>query len=175
MTTSTPKLRIRTFSVGHAPQVGNRLLYPGRITEPLTTPPTRAKDFRAGDVLAYLVELDAGTKTYRVVFLSSTPTRHRELARELEASSPVDVLILPVASWEKVDGYPRTLIQALRPRYILLSHFNDFFGPRSPRRTLVLVDLDGMLREVQRVVSAEDDPEFEQIMVPDIKATLTLR
>lgn len=172
--TAVDGLRLKPLTAGHAPQVGNRLLYPGRISKRLEAPPSRARDFLAGEVLAYLLELDAGAQTHRVVFLGSTPTLHRELARELRASAPIDALFLPVASWDKVDGYPSALISALRPRYILLSHFNNFFDPRNPRRILKSADLDGMLRAAQNAVSSADYPNFERIIVPDIGVPLTL-
>ncbi len=172
---TTPHLRLKALPAGHAPQIGNRLLWPKQIREPLTKPPTKAREFQAGRVLAYLIELDAGAKTHRIVFLSSTPTLHHELARQLRASSPIDVLILPVASWNKVEGYPGSLVRALDPRYIVLSHFNDLFDRRRPQRTLRFADLDGILKALQEEVSARKSPGFERIIVPDIKAALILR
>jgi L-ascorbate metabolism protein UlaG (beta-lactamase superfamily) len=172
---TTLPLRLRSLSAGHAPQIGNRLLWPGQIGEQRKKPPAKVRDFQAGRVLAYFIELDAGAKTHRIVFLSSAPTLHRELARRLRASSPIDVLILPVASWDKVEGYPGTLVRALEPRYIVLSHFNDLFDRQRPQRTLRFADLDGMLKVLQQEVGNRTSPGFERIIVPDIKAELLLR
>jgi len=169
--TIAPGVMYRAFAAEHAPQAPNLLLYPGYITTPLLEPPTRAGDFRCGDTYAYLFKLCKGTTEFTVYFVGSASTP--PLGFPPPEVDSVDVLILCVPGWKNVRGYPTEVIRRLRPRQIILSHFDNFIQEgRWPKCVIPTADLDGFTREA---LSACVHPRFERLCVPDVGATVRVR
>ncbi len=168
--TSDQHLQYMAMLAGHAPQIDGLLVFDGRVSEPLQTVPKRAREFVTGDTFAYLFKLTSGAATFTVYFTGAATPYPEGLPPDTEALVPIDIAILCVPSWEKTPGYPGEFLQALRPRHIILSHFNDFFTAYDEPRTLRWSDLDGFLREVQKAAATYDG--FESIIVPDLNVAL---
>ena len=157
----------------HAPQLGNTLLYPGKVEEPLTAVPDRADEFKVGETYAYFFKLSGNRESrvgsrredivFTVYFVGSASNGSEGLP---ESDLSVDVAILCVPGWRNVEGYPREVIQRLRPRYIILSHFDNFLEDHGGSRAVVpSADLRDFLNEVQ---DAADYPEFKSIRLPAV-------
>jgi len=162
----------RAYDSEHAPHIDGILLYPGRLEHPRSAPPTRATHFPVGDVYTFLFELTGGDVNqparFTVFFAGAASTPPRGLPTTSVA--PVDVAILCVPGWRNVQGYPAEFIRQLRPRYILLTHFDDFFEESETESEVVLTaDLEGFIDEAQR---AAYYPEFEAILVPAVDAVM---
>ena len=99
-------------------QVFGKIPFPGLISEALTDPPNRPKDWKVGTPLAFLIEI-AGKKIY--IDSGGMPGH-------LPQTSDVDLAILGVAVG---DGQKRfaEAVRTLNPRYILPSHQDNFFIP----------------------------------------------
>lgn len=109
--------RIHVLAARHDTVLG-RAPYPGRISQPLTGPPDRARDWRLGTPLAFLVEIEG-----RRIYLESGG-----VGDNLPRVSDVDLAILGVAVRDSQQRYPEA-VRALSPRYVLPSHQDDFFRP----------------------------------------------
>ena len=79
--------------------------------------------FRGGETYAFVIELLDG----------HGDTRYRIYYNDAAASAPLgratgefDLAILTLAQWTWVDDYPRDLLLALRPKHVLVSHWDDF-------------------------------------------------
>lgn len=46
---------------------------------------------------------------------------------------PYDVAILCIASYDFVHGYPEAVLRGVRPRHVLLAHYEDFFSKSEER------------------------------------------
>ena len=107
--------KVSVFSVQH-----DRLL--GHVSfdgPPRHLPPRRAGDWVCGEPLAFLIEMGG-----RRIYIESggrpgSPPAIRE---------PVDLAILGVALPDARARFPET-VAALRPRYVLPSHQDNFFRP----------------------------------------------
>jgi hypothetical protein len=84
----------------------------------------------------------------------------------------VDVAILCAPTWELSEGYPGNILQRLKPRHIVASHYDNFFqvNPK-PTEFVPLADMDGFLMRAQ---NAARYPEFENILVPSVGSVLRL-
>lgn len=140
-----PGTRVRFMPLvsEHAPHFcGHVKLYSGSVPTPRK--PRTARDWREGQTLAYLIDFlsEDGTRVeYRVHYRDSAsnfpygalpplPPRDRH---------DVDLAVLCVASFDQVEDYPEWVIADLKPRHILLAHWDDFF--RSPDKSLAAVPL----------------------------------
>lgn len=104
----------------------------GGLGEDLTRPPRSASEWAEGAVYAYLIDfLDGprGRPLFRVYFQDSgtnEPTGF--VPRSLTTEKRVDVALLCVGGdYERLARHPEGIIENTRPRYVLLSHWEDFF------------------------------------------------
>jgi L-ascorbate metabolism protein UlaG (beta-lactamase superfamily) len=108
---------IRVLAACHDLVLGS-LPYPGLITEPLGSAPARAADWRLGTPLAYLVEVGG-----KRIYLESGG-----IAGHAPSVSGVDLAIVGTAVGEGKGRYAEA-VRALRPRFVLPSHQDNFFNP----------------------------------------------
>jgi L-ascorbate metabolism protein UlaG (beta-lactamase superfamily) len=107
--------RVRVFPAQHD-RIFGRVPFDG---PPRKLPPRRAGDWVCGEPLAFLIEMGG-----RRIYIESggrpgaTPAIHE----------PVDLAILGVALPDARARFPQ-LLAALRPRYVLPSHQDNFFRP----------------------------------------------
>ncbi len=90
----------------------------------------------------------------------------------------LDVLILCVPGWKYKTEYPKGLIEKLRPRYIVLSHFDNLFESdrdKKPIKTVRTSDLDGFILKVQDDINSTPKYDrFQKIIIPDVNTTIYL-
>lgn len=108
---------IRVLGAFHDLVLGT-LPYPGLISAPLESPPTHAADWRLGTPLAYLVEI-GGKRIY---------VESGGIAGHPPSVSGVDLAIVGTAVGEGKGRYAEA-VRALRPRFVLPSHQDNFFNP----------------------------------------------
>ena len=87
----------------------------------------------------------------------------------LMAERRVDVAVLVPATFEEVDWHPEAVVANLRPRRILLGHWEDFFRPiDAGSEPVPLTDLAEFERRLERVFGGEVlRPEpFTEITIP---------
>lgn len=168
--TVAPGVAYRAFAAEHAPQGPNLLFYPGYVTKPLPRAPKRASDFRCGETYAYLFQFTNDTSKFTVYFVGSATTPPIGFPpAEIES---VDVLILCVPGWRNIRGYPKELIERLKPRQIILSHFDNFFQEgRWPKCVIPRADLGAFTREA---IAACAHPTFERLCIPDVGSVVRI-
>jgi L-ascorbate metabolism protein UlaG (beta-lactamase superfamily) len=134
-------MRIRAVASGHAPQLckWNIALCHyggGEVADAWTTPAAkrRLKAMRGGQAFAFVIELlgESGETRYRIYYndaAAASPFGQTE--------GPFDLAILTMAQWNWVRDYPRDLLAVLRPRHVLVSHWDNFFRRDAQRWTFV--------------------------------------
>jgi L-ascorbate metabolism protein UlaG (beta-lactamase superfamily) len=144
------------------------LLYPGKLSEPRRTPPRRASHFKVGDSYAFIFEFSNDQTTNVVYFIGAAHRDHEGFPDP--SIENVDIAILCVPTWKLSKDYPRNIIDRIRPRHIIASHYDNFFQVNDrPTEVVPLADIDGFLHEVQKRVLY---PGFESIVVPSVGSVL---
>lgn len=130
----TSRVRFMAIESEHAPHFMGFKLYKGKYDNPLDKLPTRANSWREGQTFAYLIDFmsdDGSTVKFRIHYQDATsnppygfppPFTHPEEHRR------IDLAIVCVAGYEQVEHYPEAIIRELNPRYVILSHWENFFG-----------------------------------------------
>lgn len=147
----------------------------GHIEHPRTAPPRKLTDFQAGEVFNYLIEMRGPGGIRFNVFYLGAPFHLDERPESLPPEGTrIDVAIILAPSADKVRGYPSEHLARLRPKNIVLSHFNTFIR-EDPDEQLAYGPLDfvkfpKLSRDVQATFArnAGSHPEFGAMYVPAI-------
>jgi glyoxylase-like metal-dependent hydrolase (beta-lactamase superfamily II) len=133
-------IRFLAVRTGHAPTFLRYHFRSGQVARPLTKPAARVRvrDFKAGTPMAFVIDLlspDSRQVAFRIYYqdapnpegLGAPPDFVREDGRAF------DLAILCAASYNWVKQAPEWILGKVRPRHVLVSHYDDFF--RSRRKT----------------------------------------
>ncbi len=128
-----PNSNIRVLAVcsEHPDQIGPVHYAPGDVAEEQCAPPRRADQWKEGATLAFLVDfLDPKTKapvfrTYYQDAPTSGPIGH--VPPSFLVDRPVDLALLCIGAYGNVEGAPTKTLDALKPRYAIGGHWEDFF------------------------------------------------
>ncbi len=147
--TPDPKRAVRVMALPseHSVQVTLKLpggqkmplhLWRGEAAASVPGPPRSASDWVEGRVFAYLVDfLDAaGRPAFRVYYQDSGASFPKGAApAAVIAEKRVDVALLCVGGdFHRLDGHPERLVDRLRPRVVVLGHWEDFFVTQDQQR-----------------------------------------
>jgi len=145
-------MRVMALRSEHAPQFLGVRAFAGSLDQDLTALPRNASGWKGGRTLAFLIDVLGadGTPLLRFHYqdAASTPPLGFPPPIETIGSRPVDVALLCVASFEEVRRYPEDLIGRLKPRHVVLSHWENFFSKRRPPSPLLFLDTQGFSRRL---------------------------
>ncbi len=131
---------IRGFPSFHG-KVGGRIPLPGDIPS-LSEWPTHFTKLRHGLVLDWLVTVGG----IRIMHIDSADFIEEELT-----GFKADVLCLCAVGWQSRQDYVKTVIDILRPRFVIPCHWDWFFSDYDQEaRCLPGVDLIGMKEEIKK-------------------------
>ncbi len=167
------QIKITAYPTKHSPHLNcGYTLADGLIRRPRESIPRNLFDFQAGEVFNYLIELRRGRISFNVFYLGS-PYDLRKMNNSVPpADSSIDVAVMLAPSAENVRGYPQEHLERLRPKHIVLSHFNNFFR-EDPDEQLSLFGIDliqmpKLVRSMQSVFARTEIAyqRFERMHVP---------
>ena len=153
-------IRFMAIESDHGPHFWGLHFMRGEVRTGLKHAPRRSWGWREGNTLAYLIDFLAadGHVDFRVHYQDATS--HFPLGAPPEFVSTdshrVDLAIVSVGAWFEVPDYPGALLQSMRPRQVILGHWENFFRSslKPPRpiffttRLRAFVDyIDGQLPE----------------------------
>ena len=130
--------RVMALEANHAPTIripGFRTTFAnGVLDHDLDALPKSAEDWKLGEVYTYLIDvLDRGNTRLRIYYQdapNSAPKGFPPAA--VIAARPVDLAILCVATARNTRPVsPDDLLRALRPRWVIASHWESFFRPQT--------------------------------------------
>ncbi len=154
-----PGVRILPLRSLHGPHFDGLTLYGGTVDEPLARAPRRATEWLEGHTFAFLVDFldSAGDVVFRVYYQDAVAQPPFGFApAALIAERPVDVAVLVPATFEEVAWHPEAIVANLRPRRILLGHWEDFFQPvERGAEPVPFTDLGEFERRLARVFPGE--------------------
>lgn len=168
-------IKVSAFRTRHTPHLKcGFTLADGLIEEPMTRPPHKLFDFQSGEAFNYLIEMQSGTKAFTVFYLGA-PYHLDEMPGSLPPTGTrIDVAIMLAPTAKNARGYPEEHLAILRPRHIVLSHFNSFVKEDPDAQNSILgIDFVGMpelSRDFQAVFGNDQVsyPEFEKMHIPAI-------
>ncbi|MBI3799021.1 MAG: MBL fold metallo-hydrolase [Deltaproteobacteria bacterium] len=147
------KIRIMAIKSQHAPHVclfqrhGCIKVFTGEVAAPLDRLPKTAWGWKEGQTIAYLIDFldNTGAVKFRIYYqdAASAPPWGFPPTSELEIQTPVDLAILCVPGFKYVQGYPQGIIQWIKPRFVILTHWEDFSRPRTGDPSNLRVVPDG--------------------------------
>jgi L-ascorbate metabolism protein UlaG (beta-lactamase superfamily) len=153
------RVRVMALRSFHAPHFDGYTLYRGTRDTPRVEEPASATDWVDGQTYAFLIDFMAGPDSvaYRIYYQDAVSPAPSGFAPDaLIAERPVDVAVLVPATFDQVDWHPEAFVENLRPRYVLLGHWEDFFSPMdAPSRSMFLTDIRHFERRLERVFDGE--------------------
>ena len=158
------RVRVTALPSDHAPHFFGHTFMAGEIVSPMTSIPSRVGQYLEGQTLVFLVDfLDDHDMVVWRIFINGAANstggaealrKHQSLLNEHR----INVAILCVPGWDKVDDYPDNLLRLLRPENIVLSHYDDFGSPYIPgedpnngMRFLPFADYDGFVDRLKQL------------------------
>lgn len=145
--------------------------FDGSVTEELTEPPDSVDDYKTGEALNYWVKLTRGNRSFTVFYLGAIGDL-QAVPERFPDGKPLDVLLLCAPGANKVSGfnYPEDVLKRLRPRHVVLSHFNTFLREDPDEQLSVgradLIRLNEISRKIQQ--TGLSYPGFEKLHIPAI-------
>jgi L-ascorbate metabolism protein UlaG (beta-lactamase superfamily) len=156
------RVRVTALSSDHAPHFFGHTFMAGEVVNPMTSIPSRVGHYLEGQTLVFLVDFldDHGSVVWRIFINgAANSAAGAEALREHQAllnEHRINVAILCVPGWDKVDDYPDTLLRLLRPENIVLSHYDDFGSPyiagedpNNGMRFLPFANYDGFIERLK--------------------------
>jgi L-ascorbate metabolism protein UlaG (beta-lactamase superfamily) len=116
------RFEIRVVESRHAKALFGRVPFPGEVVAPPSAP-IHAFSFKMGGALGYLLTHHG---TGQRMFILSSAAVHEPALEELRAEGVV-VDVLVAATIGRGPEFTRALVEALRPRWVVPHHFDDFF------------------------------------------------
>ena len=166
-------IRIDAFRARHGPHLDcGFVAFSGNVDAPRGSPPAWQGDYKSGETYNFLVTLDHGGTVFRVFYLAGIADLEDMPGSLPPAGTVIDVAILCTPGHDKVDDYPAAHLARLRPRHIVLGHFDNFLRDAPDEQTsyagIDFAKTDAMSRAVQAFFTGPSavDPEFEALHIP---------
>ncbi|MFK8009289.1 MAG: MBL fold metallo-hydrolase [Saprospiraceae bacterium] len=132
--TNDRRIRILPIPSEHAPHFcGKKLISSKKVKKDFNKFPKKIRKLPEGENFNFLIDFldDDGAITFRI-FSNAGAGCDAKVGfppKELLAEKAVDVLFVCVANYNQVDGYPNDLIEFIKPKHIILNHWENFFRP----------------------------------------------
>ncbi len=149
--------------------------------------PRIADDFRKGHTYIHFFQFkfqDGAQEKFFTVGIVGASTEAPWNINEF--TDKLDVLIMCVPGWENIkdNKYPGELIEDLKPRIIILSHYDNFFDKhyldperdQEPIRLVPTAYFNEFLNHIQEKINEiEGYGDFEAIIVPGLGTTVEIK
>jgi Beta-lactamase superfamily domain len=127
------KIKVTAFPSDHAPHFFGYEFMSGNVNTPRSSFPTHTSDYLEGQTLIYFIDfLDENSQILWRVFVNgaaSSPDGMKALKSNNQTflkEHRVNIAILCVPGWDKVDDYPNSILSLINPDNVVLSHYDDF-------------------------------------------------
>lgn len=134
------RVRIRAFCSCHPPQVLHAIhFWPGCLSGELSSPPTKADQYREGEVFAYLIDfMEDGRPAFRVYYQDAPVARPDGWVPEAVVSErAVDLALLCAGNFDAVDEPESIVSDNLCAEAVIIHHWEDFFDPEHSKLKMI--------------------------------------
>lgn len=118
-------------------------------------PPRTGRDWRGGETYAYLIDFlrPDGSIAFRVHYQDAASRAPLGFPpRSVLAERAVDVAIVSAGAATLVEHYPDAVLTELRPRHVVVGHWEDFFSRRAPPGAVKSGDMNELVRRIDRAL-----------------------
>jgi len=151
-------MRVMALRSSHASNFLGITIAPWRRSTDRHDLPRTSWGWLMGDPYAYIIDvLDSrGIPVFRILFQDAASRPVDAMLPPFAPSDarPVDVAIICAGNFENVESYPQVLAGAVRPRFMFVGHWEDFFKsmdkPATPMRFTNTAELHDRLDTVMR-------------------------
>ncbi|MBZ0114226.1 MAG: hypothetical protein K8J08_17320 [Thermoanaerobaculia bacterium] len=162
--------RFRAVRSQHAPQLPGLHWATGRLSKPIDEPWTALsyRRLKEGQNLAFLIDLldpiDSSV-LFRFYYQDAANVGNSGIpAQGILANRPVDLAILCAASHDLVDDFPVKLLSIVKPRHVLVAHYDDFFRDRQKSLRFVARLSNGRADQfLEELAASLDSPGWEAL------------
>jgi hypothetical protein len=129
-------IRFRKVPTEHAPHFWGIHLGKGPIDDPWTKPwkDRHFLSLKEGTPYAFVIDLLSGTGTtlFRIYYQDSANPEGVGVPKLVQEDvEPYNLAVLVMASYRFVRNHPGSILGNLKPRHVLVSHYESFFQERS--------------------------------------------
>jgi hypothetical protein len=159
-----PLIRVRAVESEHAPLFWHLNWARGQVEKPWKEDWTRRgfRQLKAGTTFAFVIDLldHLGSVSYRIYYQDAASPEGKGVPDFLEADPRgYDLAVLCMASSQFVKNHPGGILDKLRPRHVLVTHYENFArDSQDPLRFVPLLTNSGanrFLGTVRASLSAE--------------------
>jgi hypothetical protein len=134
------RFRVMALASSHAPNFSTffwRYTYADASDrEPRTSLPRTARGWHLGEVYAYLIDVldSSGRPAFRILYQDAAAEPEFIVMPKLPAADQrgVDLAIICAGNYQNATNYPGFLLGALKPKRVIVSHWEDFFRTLYP-------------------------------------------
>jgi len=158
-------IRFRKVESQHAPHFWGILLSGGPIRKEWTEPWEKRHflSLKSGTTYAFVIDLlsptDPRKTLFRIYYQDSANPPDKGLPR-MEDGKPFDLAVLCMASYQFVRNHPGAILGDVKPRHVLVTHYEDFFQNRAyPVRFVAFLtngSVDRFLRRTRDAVQGRE-------------------
>lgn len=135
------RMRFMAMQSSHAPNWWFVTLAPCREREDRKSLPRTGWGWCRGEPVSYIIDLLSanGRPEFRIFYqdAASRPTDVLLPPFEMADRRPIDVAIVCAGNFKKMEEYPTYLLAGLRPTFVVLAHWEDFFHSQGDSPTPV--------------------------------------
>jgi L-ascorbate metabolism protein UlaG (beta-lactamase superfamily) len=108
-------------------------LWRGEPLKPLSSPPSRAGQWPEGTTFAYLIDVLEGDRPVFRIYYQDSGTRAPigQPPDTLLREKKVDLALVCVGGYFTIEDHPQKLLRGIDPDFVIASHWEDFFAPRT--------------------------------------------
>jgi hypothetical protein len=145
-------IRVMALRSHHGPHFAGITLYHGVRDRDMEERPRTALDWLDGPTFAYLVDFMEGDEVvFRLYYQDAVAAEPFGFVPD--GLAPVDVAIVVPATYAEVSWQPEAVLGNVRPRHVLLGHWEDFFEPPlGEPEPVPFTRLGDFLRRMERVL-----------------------
>lgn len=154
-------IRVRPVESGHAPLFWHVNWARGQVEEPWQEDWTRHgfRQLKGGTPFAFVIDLldHLGAVRYRLYYQDSATPEGKGIPGFRDETG-YDLAVLCMASFQFVKNHPGGILGALKPRHVLVTHYESFSrDPRKPLRFVPLLGNGSANRFLGRVRTSMDE------------------
>jgi glyoxylase-like metal-dependent hydrolase (beta-lactamase superfamily II) len=136
------RMRFMALKSSHAPNWWFITIAPCHTKHDRSSLPRTAWGWCVGEPVSYVIDVldEPGGRPVFRIFYQDAATRPLDVVLPPFSgidARPIDVAIVCAGNFKKVPEYPTLLLAALRPKYVILGHWEDFFHDPARRATPV--------------------------------------
>lgn len=140
----------------HSPHIFNYRVASGEIMEAMTKVPSDALDWKNGVNLNFVVQIKNHQleKPYNIFIQSSASDAPIGIpsAELLKDIGQIDLAIICAANFDSVKGYPEVMLGEVKPKHVMVVHWDNFMQPRSldEPNPLPGMNFEGLLERINQ-------------------------